>query len=265
MKFSTKANHLRALALSAGAAGFLLRVVLYTEGKDDAGLLITGHWSAVALWVLCGVILLALFLAARSVSGPEAHADSFPASAFGGVGALLGAGGFGLLIFRETLPTVFGLEHISLILSILAGLSLIAVALCRLFHFKPYFLLHAAVCIGYALLMVCRYRSWNSDAQVHNYCFYMMACVCLMLFAYQLAAFDAGMGNHRALWFWGLAASFLCCLASFGTRDNLSMFFWGLWAFSNLSNLAVRPRRQRKSVDLSHTEPDASETGESPC
>lgn len=265
MKSQTKAKYLRGLALSAGAAGFLLRILLYTEGQDETGLLITGHWSAVALWILTGIILLALFLATRSVSGPESYEDSFPAFPLSALGALLGAGGFVLLAVREAGSAGSGLEFAALILSIIAGLSLVVIAVCRLLHLKPLCLFHAAVCIGYALLMICRYRSWNSEPQVHNYCFYMMACVCLMLASYQLAAFDAGMGNHRALWFWGLAATYLCCLASYGIRDDLSIPFWGFWIFSNLSNLTVKPRRQRKQLDLSESSPEDPRFGDPSC
>ncbi len=265
MKSQTKANLLRALALCAGAAGFLLRFLLYTEGMDEKGLLITGHWSAVSLWIFTGVILLAFFLATRSLSGPEAYEDSFPGSPLRALGALLGAVGFALLAFRGLRSAASGLEFISLLLNILAALCLSAIAMCRLLRRKPFFLLHAGVCLAFALMMICRYRSWNSEPQVHNYCFYMAACVCLMLSSYQLAAFDAGIGSHGALWFWGLSAACLCLLASYGSKGNLPVFFWGIWAFTNLSNLTVQPRRQRKQLDYSGNTPETPDRGEPSC
>ena len=99
--------------------------------------------------------------------------------------------------------------------------------------------------------MVSRYQMWSSDPQLQDYCFYLTAYVALMLTAYHHAAFDAGMGSHKLLWFFSLAAMYLCCLSLKGNADTVLLLGCGVWAFTNLTHLTVRPRRQRPALDLS--------------
>ena len=59
----------------------------------------------------------------------------------------------------------------------------------------------------------------------------------LTMTACQFAAFDAGKGSHKALWFWSLTAGFLCLLSI-----NHGLFYaaGAAWVLTNLSTLSRR-------------------------
>jgi len=141
-------------------------------------------------------------------------------------------------------------ETLTRILGFVSAAALAAAGFCRLTGTKPFFLLFAAACLYFALRMVCQYRHWSSDPQLQDYCFLLLACVGLMLTAYHHGAFGAEMGSHRDLWFFSLMAAYLCCLSLAGPRSQLFSLGCGIWAFTNLSHLSARVRRQRPSLNL---------------
>ena len=130
-----------------------------------------------------------------------------------------------------------------------------AAIICRMTGAKPPFPCHAALCVYFALRMVYQYRRWSSDPQLQDYCFTLFALMALMLSAYQQAAFDAGIGSHRALWFLSLAAVFLCCPAMYGSRDWVLLLTCGVWAFTNLTVLSGKTRRRRPAMKLDEEPP----------
>lgn len=250
MKLSVKPQLLKYLVLGAGGLGLILRILLYTTGTDAKGLLVSGHWAHVLLWLLTAIVAVGTFLLTRSIQGPERYQDCYPASVPAAAGALI----LGVMLLITTVSELSAVDSsLQILLTVLgfgSALSLGVVAYCRLCGAKPLFLFHAALCVYFALRMVCQYRSWSSDPQLMDYCFYLCAYVGLMLTAYQQAAFDADMGNHRALWLLSLLTVYLCCLSLKGTRDTMLLLCAGVWAFTNLTNLTVKTRRQRPSLNL---------------
>lgn len=255
MKLSVKPNQLKWIILGAGGLGFLLRVLLYTTGTDEKGLLVSGHWAVIALGILTLAVAAGLFLLTKPIQGPQRYQDCFPVSWVSAAGAILAA--LGILV-----TTVSGIgsatDTIELVIRVLGFVSVAAlavVAVCRLTGAKPVFPCHAVVCVYFALRMVSQYRHWSADPQLQDYCFYLFAYGALMLAAYQQAAFDAGMGSHRALWVLNLASVYLCFLALYGCQDALLLFTAGIWAFTNLTALKAKPRRQRPALVLDEQPP----------
>ena len=142
------------------------------------------------------------------------------------------------------------------ILGLCAAVSMGIIGFCRLTGGKPLFLFHAVVCLYFALRMVSQYQLWSSDPQLLDYCFYLCAYVGLMLTTYHQASFDSDMGRHRALWTLTLITVYLCCLSLKGNQDTLIMLTGGIWAFTNLTSLTVRPRRQRPTLNLDDSTPE---------
>ena len=246
MKLSAKPELLKILTLSAGVLGLLLRVVLYAAGTDEKGLLVTGHWASVSLWILTALLAAGLFLLTRSIQGPEDYADAHPVSFFGGAGAVAAA----VTILIVTIGD-FGTEALlATLLGFAAAASLAAIAFFRLTGRKPLFLFHVVLCGFFAMRMVSQYRFWNSDPQLMDYVFYLSAYVLLMLASYQQAAFDADLGNHRNLWYFSLLSVYLCIVSLKGSADTWLILACGLWAFSNLTDLRIRRRRQRPALNL---------------
>ncbi len=250
MKMILKPQQLKTLILGMGALGFLLRVLLYTTGMDEKGLLITSHWSAIALWILTAAAGAALVLLTRPIRGPQRYADAYPVSTPGAIGCFAAGAAFLISSIGSISECFTTLDTAVMVLGFVSTAAMVAVGLCRLLGAKPFFLFHGVVCLYLALRMVGQYQHWSSDPELLDYCFYMGANVALMLTCYHLAAFDAGMGNHRTLWLSGLATVFLCCLSLIGGREPLFTALCGGWIFTNLTNLTARPRRRRPTLVL---------------
>ena len=229
MSRSISPRILKFLAMSAGLLGLLLRLVLLQTAVDEKGLLIAGHWADSGSWLLTAVIIGIIFLALGRGAGPKTYPAAFPASVFRCVGSLIGACGF---LLSGAPATAARLSMAEPVLRILAAVALAAVAFCRLRGKQPSFLLHGAVCLYLALRMVCRYQLWSSDPQLQHYAFYLGAHVALLLCCYQLSAFDAGLGNHRSLWRWALAAVFLCLTALPGCEEPFFLLCCAVWMLS---------------------------------
>ena len=251
MKLTIKTEQLKFLMLGAGGLGLALRIALYATGIDGRGLLESGHWAHTAVWILTAAAALVLLICCRSITGPEEVSNAYPPSVTAALGAFAAMVGIGFTTGREFAEFSSRLHLIVWIVGICSVVAQGRIGLCRLTGKKPHFLLHVAVCVYFALRMVSRYQLWSSDPQLQDYCFYLTAYVALMLTAYHHAAFDAGMGSHKLLWFFSLAAVYLCCLSLKGNADTVLLLGCGVWAFTNLTHLTVRPRRQRPALDLS--------------
>lgn len=257
MHASINPRHLKIAIPAAGILGALLRCILYLTGTDHKGLLVTGHWAHVSIWVLTAAVALALALGCFRLRGPEDYKDCFPGSFFGAAGAVAVAIAFLLTAIPDWQRALSPLESAAAALSFCSAAVLIYVGICRFRGIAPKSFAHTAVCICFALRMVCQYRVWSADPQLQNYYFYMAAHVCLMLTAYQFAAFDAGMGSHRALWILGLGSVYFCLLSLWNGSTPLLMLCCSLWVLTNLPELRVRPRRVRPALKLDEQEEGA--------
>lgn len=252
MKNPVKADTLKYLIPGAGGLGLVLRILLYATGIDGRGLLVRGYWASTLLCVLTLAVLFFVFLATRSLGGSVDHRAAYPVSAAAAIGAFAAMIGIGITTLGEFAEFSSRLHLLIWALGLLSAVFMGCIGICRLTGKKPSFLLSAVICLYFALRMVSRYQSWSADPQLQDYCFYLMAYVALMLTAYQHAAFDEGLGNHRALWFCSLMAVYLCCVSLKGTTDLWLLLGCGIWAFTNLTSVTVCPRRR-------HAVPDASE------
>ena len=244
------AKNLKILLPAAGALGALLRCILYLTGTDEKGLLVTGHWACISIWILTAAAAAVLSLGCFKLRGPDEYRDCFPASFFGCLGTFAAATAFLLTAVPDWRNALSPLETAAAALSFGSAAALVYVGICRFRGDQPRFFAHTIVCISFALRMVCQYRVWSADPQLQNYCFYMAAHVCLMLTAYQFAAFDTGMGSHRALWFFGLASVYFCLLCLWNGTSPMLMLCCAVWVLTNLTELTVRPRRVRPALKL---------------
>lgn len=255
MKNPVKADTLKYLIPVAGGLGLILRMLLYATGMDGRGLLVRGHWTAVALSILTLLVAVALYLSTRSVERSAEHRTAYSVSVPGAIGAFAAMVGIGITTVSEFAEFSSRLHLLVWLLGLCSTVAMGCTGICRLTGRKPYFLLSAAVCLYFALRMVSCYQYWSSDPQLQDYCFYLGAYVALMLTAYHHAAFHADAGNHRDLWFFSLAAVYLCCLSLQDSRDALLLAGCGLWAFTNLTSRTPRPRRNRPELKLDEDAP----------
>ena len=239
---AVSAKRTKYLIAAAGALGFLLRMLLYTAGRDTSGLLVRGHWAGIALLVLtCGVLFGLPFLT-RSFQKSESRFAFPPASLTGAAGATAAALAFFLCPSPDA-PNPF-LTLLETVLRFGSGLALLAVGFCRFRGRKPGFLLHCTVCLYLAVRLVCQYRLWSSDPQLQDYCYYLGAQISLMLTGYQFAALDAGIGSHRKLWNVGLTSVYLCAVSLWGEGEPLLMACCGIWVLTNLSHFTTKEQER---------------------
>ena len=247
MKSFSKPDHLKYVIPAAGLAGFALRAALYQIAADGAGLLRRNHPLALILWILTAAVLVKLLLACRKIQSPEQYANCFRPS----VPAALGCAAAAVGIFL-TAPGFPAADRLTLVYTILGWCSaagLLVLGFCRFAGFSAGFLPAAALCLYFALGMICRYQSWSSDPQLQNYCFQLLACVSLMLTAYHHAAFGAELGSHKGLWFFSLASVYFCALSLAGPEHWLFYLAAGIWALTNLTSLTAPKRRRRTTPD----------------
>lgn len=248
MKRLLNPKYLPWLTLAAGVLGLLLRIWLYATGTDKSGLLVGGHPADLFIWLLCAGVMVYLWFASKPLVAAPKFEFNYPASLSGAVGCGVGALGIGCNSVTELLHYADNLTLIASILGLLASAALIILALQRYRGVQPNILLHTAVCVYFMVLLVSLYRHWSSDPQLQDYCFQLLATVCLMLSAYYRAAFDVDLGRRRPLVVFHLAAVFFCCLS---ITDKSIVFFYlpvGIWAFTDLCSLAPL---------LLHTQEDA--------
>lgn len=250
MKLSLNPKQFKKLILGASILGFVLRIMLYTTGVDGRGLLRPTHWSNICLWILTTLTAAVLILRCRTVAGPERFKDCHPASLRAALGAFAAMAGIGWVTLRDFGKYTDRLNLIVLVLGLCSTAAFLCIGLCRLTGRRTHFLLHTVICVYFALRMVSQYQLWSSDPQLQDYCFHLTSHVTLMLTAYHHGAFDAGMGSHRALWFFSLASVYLCFLSPFKTGDIWLLLGCSIWALSNLTQLTVRQRRPRPVLNL---------------
>ena len=241
---------LRCAVLSAGVLGMLLRAFLYATAVDHKGLLASNHWATWTILTVTGLILAVLLVATWKLQGPGAYEDCFPVSFCQGITSLLAAA---VIAFRSLALYAQAGDSMDLAASlsgIAAGIALITVGICRFTGKHPSFLCHSALCLFFALQMICQYRRWSADPQLMNYGFYLLAFICLMLNSYFLAGFDAGIGSHRASWFFSMAAAFFSCLAIPESGDAGLLSVCALWAFCCAPQCQAKPRRQRPVMTM---------------
>jgi len=251
MKRILNPKYLPWLTLAAGGLGLLLRIWLYATGADESGLLVSGHPAELFIWLLCAGMMVYLWFASKPLAAAPKFGFNYPASRSGAAGCVLGALGIGYASVTELINRTDNLALLAAILGIVATTALLFSALQRYKGFQPNILPHSAVCVYFMVLLVSLYRHWSSDPQLQDYCFQLLATVCLMLSAYYRAAFDVNLGRRRLLVVSHLAAVFFCCLSM--TDKSIASFYLpvGIWAFTDLCSLApllLQPREDAPMV-----------------
>lgn len=234
MKSTLKTAIPKYLTLGAGGVGLILRFALYATGFDGRGLLVAGHWANAGLCILTALTIPVLFFLCRTLEASAEYADCYPPSPVAALASALAGCGILITGIRE-FSAWTRIDLIASVLAVAAGISLLILTFFRLRGKKPTPLLHALVCLFFAIRMVQRYRFWSADPQMQDYCFCLAAYVALMLASYHHAAFAAGMGSHKSLWFYSLAGTFLCCLSVKSLADTYLLLCCGLWLFTNLT------------------------------
>ena len=236
MKLHSVFKHLPRYVLAAGGAGLLLRIWLLS-GVDEKGFLVSNPVATVLLCVVAIAVPVALFILTRELTEAKKYSFNFPPSPIAAIGTGLAALSIGIHSVISLIGSLDTIDVISGIFGIICAAALGFAGWCRMKGRRTNFLLHCAVAVYLMLRLICQYRHWSADPQVLDYCFSILATVCLMLASYHRAAFDVGNGDRRNYAFFCLSCGFFCCMSLVGWEDILYYLGIGAWMFTDLCNL----------------------------
>lgn len=238
----------RSLLTSAvfGLAALVLRRWLYAVAVDEKGLLIAGHPLTIALWtaVLAGAVL--ILARVRKEHGSVLYEDSFSPSLISCFSHCFMAAAILIMVLNYEFPLFGIIGTIWKVLGFLTAPAMVWAGLSRKKGMKPFFGIHAALCLFLLLHLVSRYQGWSGNPQLQDYVFELLASVMLVLFSYYCAAFEAGMGNRRMQLATGLLTVLLCGAALALRTDCTGLYLSGaLWAAADLC-VPVPPAKQEE-------------------
>lgn len=237
MKNCQKNSLLPMAVLALSAAAWWLRRQLYAVAVDGKGLLMANHPLEIALWavVLAGAVLIAGVVS--RLDGSRAYEDNFAASAPAALGhCLMGCTVLMMTLLYEV-PMGGAVGRLWKLLGYLTAPAMIWGGFCRLKGRTPFFGIHAGLCMYLLLYLISCYQLWSSNPQLQDYVFELLAAVALVLFSYQCAAFEAGIGSRRKQLAMGLLAVLLCGAANFQARVPALYAGGCVWALTDLCRL----------------------------
>lgn len=226
-----------------GLVSLILRALARWMAVDARGLLPTNHPLVVLMWLVSLAAAVIVIAGVRDLGGGRKYAPNFPASKTAAAGCIVLA----LCILVTVLGNweMAGLGLLRSVFGIGAVAGLVVIAICRFRGKMPEFYFHSLVCLFFGVHMVICYRPWSGDPQLFDYFFEVLACVGLMLFAYQQAAFEVGLGKRQTQLLLGLLSGYCALAALPGCGYPVLYIGGGVWALTNLCNLVPPPRRKK--------------------
>lgn len=251
MKVNTKLLPVAAAGL--GILALLARIALYLLGRDEKGLLISGHPLELLVWAATAAAILILAFVWK-LDGSARYAHNFAPSVPAAIGSFALAGGITVCVILSG-GTGLWLGLLSRITGFLAIPAIVWAGLCRYRGKRPFFLLHALVCLYLMLYLVNHYQTWSSRPQMQDWFFSMLGILFLALFGYYQTTFDVNMGKRRMQLCTGLLAGFFCIAAAAGGEDVPLYIGGAAWALTGLCSLTPVPRRRKNPITEAKKDP----------
>lgn len=264
MKKYLRPRYLPLITVAAGLLGFFLRQWTLGAGPDRDGLYSPQPVAWTLLWILTAATLGAIVFLTAKLKNPGHYSDNFPPSPISAIGTALAA----VTLLFTGIKILFSaaglLATISGILGVVAAVCLAMAAFARYHGNRPAFLIHALPCLFFALWIFDRCRDWSNEPQISVFLFPLLASICIMLAAYQLASFDVELGKRRQSLFWSLSGVYFCMLTLAGGKDLLFYGCMAIWLLTNLCSLRLlkarkpQPDPEVEEADAApNTQPDA--------
>ena len=232
------------LVLGGGMIGLLLRLWLFGTRAEETGLLTASHPAEFLLWIVTAAVIAAIVWCTKDLKQGTKYHFNFPASPLGALGCALAAAGIGIISVAEWITYLDTLTAISSVLGVLSASALVFLAKNRQEGRRQNVLYHVVICIYLMLRLVSQYRHWSGDPQLMDYCFQLLASVCLLLAVYQNAAFDVRQGNRKLHTMFHLGAVYFSCLSLVNVGDAVFYLGTGIWMLTNLCKLTPMPHRE---------------------
>lgn len=208
-----------------GLVALWLRWQFLTTAVDDRGLLMAWHPLEIRLWVLTAAVLAAVIWVIRSKQAMPA----MPKWAQW-VGCLVLA--LAIAVSSSPATSIGILRTLHLIFRWAAFAAIAELSYSRLMRKAPLFLCYLVIAAFFAFHALANYQTWCRDPQMMHYVFALLSCICLMLFAYQQAARQIGIGSRPVRLFTGMMGTYLC-FAAFPQWQWLYLA-GGIWMLTSL-------------------------------
>lgn len=232
------------LVLAGGGIGLLLRLWLFATRAETTGLLAASHPAKPLLWLVTAAVVAAVVWCTKDLEQGAKYRFNFPASPLGALGCALGAASIGITSVAEWITYPDALTVVSSLLGILSASALVFLAKNRQDGQRQSVLYHTVICAYLMFRLVSQYRHWSGDPQLMDYCFQLLASVCLLLSVYQNAAFDVRQGNRKLHTIFHMGAVYFSCLSLVSISDAVFYLGTGIWMLTNICNLTPMPRQE---------------------
>lgn len=227
------------LVLLGGAAGFVLRrMMLHARAADP----LVGGWPYTCLWILTALVLISLAVLARGMGSRSTYSENFKPFWPATVGAWLAAAAFFVQSLLELTGPGAPLQRVVSVLGLFSASALLVQGYLRQ-KGRISAPLGMLVCLFLGVRLVMNFRQWSIDPLVSDFCFQLLADVCVLLACYHTVGFGFSSGRRRTSIFFSMAAAFLCCISmADGGFFYPACFLWILTGCCSL-NFPPRPRR----------------------
>ena len=241
MKKFFKSANLPTLVMGAGGIGLLLRLWLLSAGMEANGFLRLSHPANILLWIVVAIVLVGLFYLTKDLVAADKYDFNFPASGVSSWGLYIAACGIGFGAFVDAFSVTTGIQFLTTIMGLVTALMLALNGYFRRRGTIPSMMTHITISLYLVLRLISFYRAWNSDPQILDYCFPLLATSFLMLATYHRAAFDAHTGKRRPYAFCSLVAVFFSYLSLVGSENILFFMSAAVWMTTDLCSLIPMP------------------------
>lgn len=252
MKKVFSPKYLPVFVTCAGLLGFVLRLWTLSGGPDEQGLYAPQPLAWGLLWAVSALVLGTELLAGTQLSEPGDYSDNFPRSLYAAVGCVTAALGIAVTAVPMLLSGQHWMDTVTGLVGLLAAVAMCFVSYARIQGRIPNFLFHFSVCLFFALRIFDQSKNWSNEPQLGVFVLPFLACVCVMLAAYQLSCFDVNLPKRKACVFWSLSAVYFSILAMPNSEELLLHGCMAIWLLTNLCSL--KPMKKREDTQ----EQDAS-------
>lgn len=263
MKKILRPKSLPFIILAFSAMGVLMRLWTIGSGPDKNNLYAPNPMAWALLWIVTLGAAASILLLTAPLKNPGRYSQNFPPSIPGAIGTGLAALGIMTSGLSMLATSVDVLTRITGLLGTVSAIALVLVAFSRFNGQRPNFLLHAVMCLFFALRIFNKCKLWSNEPQIGVFLMPFLASVCVMLASYQLASFDVDLGNRKHSLFWSLMGIYFCVLSLPACEEPLFYLLMAIWLLTNLCSL--RPLKPKAHAEPAPEEPQPEPVADAPA
>lgn len=234
-----KRNQVMTYVIFISVLGFLLRILQLKYAFDSEGLMLRGSGSIGVLAAVSVIVVIGSILFCRQLEQRPCYTDAF---SDGILEMLLTLASGVTLLCGSLLGAVKG-DVVVGALGVLASACFVIIGVGRFRGRMAPLAIHLFPCLYLICKLIIDFKRWSIDPALLDYCFSLLAMICVMCATYHIDGFCFNKGKRPLTVFWCLCGVFFCTvtLADPGLQQQLVNGALGLWLFVNAWQLLERP------------------------